>query len=188
MGTLSLPPTAHPSHYTLAVLTNTKQTSHTMFAARGAQRTPRAVAAVGRASHHMSRPTAVVGARAISFDLSEEQQMIQDVASRFARDVIIPAAPALDRSGEFPQEIFSQLHELGLTNCHIPEEYGGPGLDSLGNVIVTEALAYGCTGVSTAVSANDLAQAPVILAGNEEQKKKYLGWCAAEPIQCSYGV
>lgn len=142
-----------------------------------------AVACASVSSSHAS-----VAARKISFDLSEDDLMIQETARRFARDVIMPAAPELDRTGEYPTKIFAQLHELGLVNCHVPEAYGGPGLNSLQNVLVTEELAYACSGVSTAASANDLAQAPVLLAGTEEQKKKYLGWCTAEPIQCSYGV
>jgi len=62
------------------------------------------------------------------------------------------------------------------------------GLGILDNTIITEELAFGCTGFSTALGANDLGQIPVILAGNEAQKKKYLGRCVEEPIAVSYGV
>jgi acyl-CoA dehydrogenase len=77
---------------------------------------------------------------------------------------------------------------LGLVNTHIPSEYGGLGLGVLDGAIVTEELAYGCTGIQTAIEANGLAEAPLIVAGNDEQKKKYLGRMTEEPLMASYGV
>ena len=73
-------------------------------------------------------------------------------------------------------------------NCHIPEEYGGMGLSTLDGCIITEELAYGCTGIQTACEANGLAQAPVILAGNDAQKKKYLGRMTEEWMMACYAV
>lgn len=73
-------------------------------------------------------------------------------------------------------------------NTHVPKEYGGLGFGILENCIVGEELAYGCTGFSTAVNANDLASMPVIIAGNDAQKKKYLGRCVEAPISVSYAV
>ncbi|SCZ91521.1 BZ3500_MvSof-1268-A1-R1_Chr1-2g01463 [Microbotryum saponariae] len=66
--------------------------------------------------------------------------------------------------------------------------YGGPGLSVMSSALVSEELAYGCTGIQTAMEANGLAQAPVIIAGSEEQKHKYLGRMTEEPIMCAYGV
>lgn len=54
--------------------------------------------------------------------------------------------------------------------------------------MITEEIAYGCTGVGTALEGNNLAEAPVILAGNEAQKKKYLGRMCEEPLQAGYCV
>jgi acyl-CoA dehydrogenase len=73
-------------------------------------------------------------------------------------------------------------------NTHIPEKFGGPQLGILDAVIVGEELAYGCSGVFTAIAANDLGQMPVIIAGNDAQKKKYLGRCAESPLSVSYAV
>lgn len=73
-------------------------------------------------------------------------------------------------------------------NLHVPESCGGLDLSSLDASIVTEELAYGCTGIQTAAEANGLAQAPVILAANEEQKKKYLGRMTEEPLMAAYAV
>ena len=54
--------------------------------------------------------------------------------------------------------------------------------------MITEELAYGCTGIQTAIEANGLAEAPVLVAGNDEQKAKYLGRMTEEPLVASYGV
>ena len=61
---------------------------------------------------------------------------------------------------------------------------GGMGLGITDTCIITEELAYGCTGIQTAVEANSLGQMPVILAGNHEQKTKYLGRMIEEPLMC----
>lgn len=73
-------------------------------------------------------------------------------------------------------------------NTHIPTEYGGLGLHALDGVIVAEELAYACTGVMTAIEANSLAEAPVLVAGSDAQKKKYLGRMTEAPIQAAYCV
>ncbi|KAH8095387.1 medium-chain-acyl-CoA dehydrogenase [Aureococcus anophagefferens] len=77
---------------------------------------------------------------------------------------------------------------MGLVNAHIPEAYGGIGLHTLDGCVIQEELAWGCSGVSAAVEANTLAQMPVILAGDERQKKEYLGRMTEAPLKCAYGV
>ena len=73
-------------------------------------------------------------------------------------------------------------------NTHIPEKYGGLGLGCLDGVVIAEEISYGCTGIGTALEANGLAEAPVILAGNDAQKKKYLGRLTEAPLQAAYAV
>ena len=124
----------------------------------------------------------------MSFSLSDEQVAFQLMARQVAKEVIAPAAAELDVSMKFPEEIFGQLWEMGLVNAHIPEAYGGIGLHTLDGCVIQEELAWGCSGVSTAVEANTLAQMPVILAGSEAQKKKYLGRMTEAPLKCAYGV
>ncbi|WP_411016820.1 acyl-CoA dehydrogenase family protein, partial [Salmonella sp. s51944] len=77
--------------------------------------------------------------------------------------------------GEYPTDIISECWKIGLMNTHIPQEYGGLGLGILDACIVTEEMAYGCTGIQTAIEANSLGQMPLILSGNEAQKKK-ISW------------
>jgi acyl-CoA dehydrogenase len=124
----------------------------------------------------------------IDFSLTEEQQQLQDLARKFAREEIIPRAAHHDETGEYPHEIARKAWEIGLMNTHVAPEYGGPGLGVLDGCLITEEFAYGCTGIATAMEANMLAAAPVIVAGNDEQKKEFLGWLTAEPILAAYCV
>ena len=72
-------------------------------------------------------------------------------------------------------------------NLHIPQEYGGMGLGTMDGCLITEKMAYGCTGIMTAIEANGLGSMPVMIAGNHEQKTKYLGRLIDEPLMCAYG-
>mmetsp|Transcript_5066 Transcript_5066/g.5953 ORF Transcript_5066/g.5953 Transcript_5066/m.5953 type:complete len:413 (+) Transcript_5066:103-1341(+) len=124
----------------------------------------------------------------VSFQLTDEQVAYRDMARKFANEVMLPRAAEYDRTMEYPHDIFEEAWSLGLVNTHIPEEFGGLGLHCLDNVIIQEELAYACTGMMTAIEANSLAQMPLILAANDEQKKKYLGRMTEEPLKAAYGV
>lgn len=100
----------------------------------------------------------------------------------------MPKAAQYDKSMEYPHDIFRKAWELGLVNTHVPQEYGGLGLHCADGVVITEELAYACTGMSTAMEANALAEAPLIIAGNDAQKKKYLGRMTEAPLQAAYCV
>ena len=64
----------------------------------------------------------------IGYELTEDQAMYQKTARDFARDVIRPAAPHHDETGEYPWEILKKSWDLGLMNTMIPESAGGLGL------------------------------------------------------------
>jgi acyl-CoA dehydrogenase len=126
----------------------------------------------------------------MDFDFTEEQKMIRSVAREFARKEIAPNAEYYDRSSEFPHEIQRKARELGLINVIIPEEYGGSGLSAIEMIIVGEELAWGCAGIAVGgIAINTLAAQPILLAGDSEQKKRYLGilsrgygsYCVSEP-------
>jgi len=140
-----------------------------------------------RSAQTLGRHT-VAAAQQIGFNLTAEQKEFQSLARKFTQDQIIPNAAHHDKTGEYPVEILKKAWELGLMNTHIPQEYGGLGLSVLSSAVITEELAYGCTGIQTAIEANSLAQAPVILAGSEAVKKKYLGRMMEEPLMCAYCV
>jgi acyl-CoA dehydrogenase len=122
------------------------------------------------------------------FEPTEEQKALIDTARRFAKERIIPIAAECDQKSVFPKDVFVAAHEIGLVNPCIPSEYGGSGLADLDMTFITEELAYGCSGICTSMSANNLAATPIKLGGTEEQKKKYLGWLAREPIFASYAT
>jgi len=122
------------------------------------------------------------------FELSDEQQSMKDMADRFVAEEIMPVAPELDRTGQFPWDIIKKAHELGLHNTGIPEEYGGLGADTVTSVLLEESFAYGCAGVCVALGGNGLACAPVKVAANDEQKKEYFGRLIAEPVIAAYCV
>ncbi|XP_073242930.1 medium-chain specific acyl-CoA dehydrogenase, mitochondrial-like [Porites lutea] len=124
----------------------------------------------------------------LNFELSEELQQLQEMARKFSHEEIVPFAAEYDKTGEYPWEIIKKAHSLGLLNGHIPESCGGTALGVLDGCVATEELAYGCTGIQTAIEANSLAEMPVILAGNKAQQKKYLGRMVEEPLMAAYCV
>lgn len=124
----------------------------------------------------------------LSFDLSDEQKALVETVRRFVRDRITPHAAEWDQKGVLPLDVLKAAWELGVTSPTIPEAYGGPGLGGLEQALITEELAYGCTGVQTSITCNTLAATPVMLGGSDEQKKKYLGMLSAEPALASYAI
>ncbi len=124
----------------------------------------------------------------MDFNLSEEHKSLIDMAKRFAKERIIPVAAECDRDSRFPMDVFQAAWEVGLVNPGVPAEYGGAGLGEFENALITEQLAYGCAGIQTSITANQLALTPIRLAGSEEQKKKYLGMLTAEPVMASYAT
>lgn len=126
----------------------------------------------------------------IGFKLTEEQKMIQQLARDFSRAEMAPKAEHYDKTHDYPWPVIKKAQELGLTALNIPEEYGGLGLSLFEEIIVAEELAWGCSGMSTAIGVNSLGILPVLVAGNEAQKREYCGrmvdgalvsYCATEP-------
>lgn len=124
----------------------------------------------------------------LSFELSDEQESLRELAHEFAENEIRPVAAHHDESGEFPWETIKKAHELGLMNTHVPEDCGGLELGNLDGLLIAEELAWGCSGIGTAIEANGLAQAPVILGATDALKKKYLGPMTERASMCAYGV
>ncbi|XP_015792226.1 probable medium-chain specific acyl-CoA dehydrogenase, mitochondrial [Tetranychus urticae] len=123
-----------------------------------------------------------------NFEPSDESKHFIELSSKFTRDEIIPKAAYYDKTGEYPWEIVKKAHAIGLMNTFVPAKYGGPGLTLTDSLLMAEEIAYGCTGISTALGNNALAGAPLLLHGSEELKEKYLGWITSEPVQGAYCV
>ena len=124
----------------------------------------------------------------VDFKLSQEQQQLKRLAHDFARNEIRPVSAHHDHTGEYPIATLRKAWELGLMNTHVPEAFGGMGLGVLDGAIIGEEHAWGCSGISTAIEANTLAEAPIIVAGTDAQKKKYLGRVTEEFLMAAYGV
>jgi len=112
--------------------------------------------------------------RVIDFSLTEEQKSLQEMSREFAEKELKPNAAKYDKGEEFPDDIMKKAFEVGFLTCTIPKEYGGGGLSELDTAIISEELAAGCAGMYTTMMVNALAYTPVILYGNDEQKKKFL--------------
>lgn len=125
----------------------------------------------------------------MDFELTEEQQMVQEMARRFAETEIKPKAAEFDEKHQHPEEIVKQLGELKMLGIAVPEEYGGGGMDNVSYALALIEISKACasTGVIMSVN-NSLYCYPVMAYGTEEQKKKYLYPCASgEHLGC-YGL
>lgn len=120
------------------------------------------------------------------YDLPEDVKMLQDLAIDFSRKEILPQAEYYDESDEWPWQIFHKAREVGLINVNIPEEYGGLGASILEECVIAEAMAYGCSGIQTALMLNQLAVLPLLLAGTAEQKQHYLPWIVDDGKVAAY--
>lgn len=110
----------------------------------------------------------------LDFTLTEEQEMIREMARSFARKEILPKAEHYDQAHEFPWPIIKKAQRAGLLSSNVPEQYGGPGMGVLEECIINEELAWACSGIQTAIMLNNLAAWPILLAGNDDQKARYL--------------
>ena len=102
----------------------------------------------------------------VDFTLTDEQKDLRELARSFAEKEIRPVAWEYDKDGTWPKEVLDKAWELGLMNSHVPEEYGGPGIDYFGGTLIEEELGWGCSGIGTSLMCNGLATAPVILGAD----------------------
>ncbi|HXI13522.1 MAG TPA: acyl-CoA dehydrogenase family protein [Thermoanaerobaculia bacterium] len=111
----------------------------------------------------------------MDFRLSNEQKQIKQMVKDFAESEIKPHVMEWDEAQHFPLETIKKLGELGMLGAIFPEEYGGAGLSYVDYVNIIEELAVVDSSVGLAVAAhNSLCTGHIYLAGNEEQKKKWL--------------
>ncbi len=110
-----------------------------------------------------------------SFVPSDEQKMLVDVISRYARNDLRPAARDCDETGEIPGELIEKGWELGTLQASIPGEYGGFGeYSAVTGVLAAEELAFGDLAGALAVLIPGQFALPVLLAGSQAQKEAYL--------------
>jgi len=124
----------------------------------------------------------------VDYFFTEQQQMIIDTAREITNEKIIPVRAELDEKNEFPKEILKDIAKADLFSIFVPEEYGGFGGGCYEIVLAMEELARGCVGVATSFAASALGIFPVLIAGNEEQKQKYLPDIAAGSRWAAFGL
>lgn len=115
----------------------------------------------------------------MEYFLSEEQKMICELARRIAEEKIKPVREHYDETEEFPWPIVEELAKADLCGVYIPEEYGGTGGGVLDLCLAVEELCKIDGGIALVLAATALATFPIMLFGNDEQKKKYLPDVAA---------
>lgn len=114
--------------------------------------------------------------------LTPEQQRLQQLAREFTARHIIPVAAEYDRTGEFPAYILAEAKKVNLHCNAVPAEYGGPGYDALSQELIVEEWSYGCAAFATTLNGNGLSSYPLLIAGNEEQKRLFFGRLVAGGI------
>lgn len=120
---------------------------------------------------------------------TEEHSMLVEMVREFAANEVAPIARELDDKGQFPSELVTKMGELGLMGIPIPEEYGGAGMDMVAFAAVVMELAKADASVAITLAAHiSLGTMPIFLAGNDEQKKKYLPLLASGEMLGAFGL
>jgi len=124
----------------------------------------------------------------MEYGLTEEQKEIVELTRKIVKEKVLPARAELDEKEEFPWEIMNILADAGLFGIYIPEKYGGLGFGNLENCLAIEEISKYCIGVSVSFAASGLGAYPILLYGNEEQKKKYLPPIASGKKIAAFGL
>ena len=124
-----------------------------------------------------------------SLFFKEEHVMIRDMVRNFADDQIMPLARSLDEEEKFPLELVQEMGRLGLMGMIVPQEYGGSGLDMVAFATAIIELARADASVAITMAAhNSLGTLPLLLFGNDDQKRSYLPKLASGEILGAFGL
>ncbi|WP_121629993.1 isovaleryl-CoA dehydrogenase [Tropicibacter alexandrii] len=111
----------------------------------------------------------------MNFDLGEDVLSLRDMVHRWAQERVKPMAAEIDKTNEFPNELWTEMGELGLLGITVPEEWGGAGMSYLAHVVAVEELARASASVSLSYGAHaNLCVNQIKLNGTDEQRAKYL--------------
>ncbi|HZR92745.1 MAG TPA: acyl-CoA dehydrogenase family protein [Gaiellaceae bacterium] len=125
----------------------------------------------------------------MDFDLSEEHELVRRTVREFARERVAPLAAELDREHRFPYELVAELAELGLMGIPVPEEWGGAGGDTLSYAIAVEELARVDSSLAITLAAHtSLGTMPILLFGDDEQKRRWLPELASGRRLAAFGL
>jgi len=124
----------------------------------------------------------------VDFDLSPELAQLQTTVRRIAQERVQPRARDIDESEEYPEDLFDLFVETGLTGLVVPEEYGGSGAGILGLTIAIEEIAKYSNAAALMLLLTRLPTGPVLIAGSEEQKKRYVTPVATGEQRAAFGL
>lgn len=124
----------------------------------------------------------------MDFSLTEEQKMLHQMVKNFAEEVVKPKAKEIDRTDEFPRDIFNKAAELGLLAINYPEEYGGSGFDTVSAVLASIEIGSASAAVANIFSSVRHHLFCLYHYGTEEQKKKYMPRMAKGEIIGSFAL
>lgn len=124
----------------------------------------------------------------LNFALSPELLALQAKAHDFALNVMRPVARYYDDTAEWATPVYNKAWDEGYLQALVPKEYGGPGKNQVEEAIVCEEMAWGCAGLYTSIMANGLAITPILVAGSDEQKKKWLTKLTEQPIFAAFSL
>ena len=124
----------------------------------------------------------------MDFELSPELAELQSTVRRLAQDKVKPRAREIDDTGEYPQDLFEVFRDAGLLGLCIPVEHGGSGAGILGLTIAIEEVAKYSNTAALMLLLTRLPTGPVMIAGAEEQKQKYLPGIADGSLRAAFGL
>jgi alkylation response protein AidB-like acyl-CoA dehydrogenase len=124
----------------------------------------------------------------MDYFLTEDQTALRDLVRQIAEEQVKPVRAKHDREGTFPWDLVKVFAEAGLFSVVVPEEYGGMGMGVFELALMTEELSKVCGGISLSVAASALGTFPILISGNEAQKKKYLPKLASGEWLGAFGL
>jgi butyryl-CoA dehydrogenase len=124
----------------------------------------------------------------MDYGLTETQVMIQDVCRQVAEEKLKPVREHYDEANEFPRELLPVFAQADLCGLYIEETYGGTGGGVMDLCVAVEELSKVCSGIALSIAATALGTFPIILFGNDEQKRKYLPRIAKGQCLAAFGL
>jgi alkylation response protein AidB-like acyl-CoA dehydrogenase len=124
----------------------------------------------------------------MSYELSPEYAELQATVRKLAQEKIAPRARAIDSDAAYPQDVFEVFRDAGLLGLVIPEEYGGGGAGILGLTLAIEEVAKYSNTAALMLLLTRLPTGPVLIAGSEEQRRKYVRPIATGEQRAGFGL
>ncbi len=124
----------------------------------------------------------------MDFDLTPELAALQQSVRRLAQEKIKPRARDIDTSGDYPSDIFAAFRDADLLGLCLPTELGGSGAGILGLTVAVEEVAKYSNTAALMLLLTRLPIGPVMIAGNDDQKKRYLPGIASGDLRAGFGL